>query len=62
MELGLFQQLSQFDPVLNIVEMGGLIVGMPPQPRRLMATACTKTSINVSSCSVMYPHSYFIEG
>jgi hypothetical protein len=39
MEFRRFQQLSQFDPVVKVIEILGLVLRVLPQSRRLMATA-----------------------
>lgn len=39
MELGPLEQLGQLNPVVEVIEAPGLILGVLPQARGLMATA-----------------------
>lgn len=39
MELGLFKQLSQLDPMVDVGKPPGLVVRMSPEPWGLMSTA-----------------------
>ena len=42
MEFGGFEQLGQFYPVMDIIEVGGLVIWVPPETWRLV----TRTTFN----------------
>lgn len=44
MDFGLFQKLGQLNPMLNVVEVGRLVVWMSPQTGRLVTAACRSIS------------------
>jgi hypothetical protein len=39
MKFALLKQLSELDPMLDLIEAGRLVVWMPPKARRLMSAA-----------------------
>lgn len=46
MELAALQELCQLGPMLDLIEVGGLVVRMSPEPWRLMPTARFDKSID----------------
>jgi hypothetical protein len=45
MKLGIFEKLCQPDPMVDVVEVRGLVVGMSPEPRALMTGTALYESI-----------------